>query len=380
MIATSSWLRRPRLRLVSLAVMSALVGMSVPGMAPVAAAQANPIQHCIPRNVDRLAYVSDMGENAVSVVDLPTRKVVDVRHGFSNPWHSTPSNDGALLYVDRSPITNLFDGGEDVVDLCTGKIVRRIAPTGFGQVWSTRSVDHKELYLTTLFGGGCGAFKIVDPETADVVETINGLPLLETNLSSCTGSVLWAGFETGMVQAMDRSGKMLGAPILVAGAPQVVVMTPDCKKLVALDLIGNVSIIDIATRSVTNVDIGAAYLGTYASVGDATPDSRYFWAGSYDGRLFVIDLQTGKIIHRLAPGGLIACVRVSPDGSKVYVSSSGTFNPLFTPVVLAVDLLWPKLVPGPGSTKIYDAHTYAQIGDIPTGRVPTTINLPQARS
>ena len=118
---------------------------------------------------------------------------------------------------------------------------------------------------------------------------------------------------------------------------------------------------------------------SYASVGDATSDSRHFWAGSYDGRLFVIDLQTGKIIHRLAPGGLIAGVRVSPDGSKVYVSSSGTSNPLLTPVVLAVDLLWAKLVPGPGSTKIYDAHTYAQIGDIPTGRVPTTINLPPAR-
>jgi hypothetical protein len=62
----------------------------------------------------------------------------------------------------------------------------------------------------------------------------------------------------------------------------------------------------------------------------------------------------------------------------VYVSTSGPFNPLLTNVILAEDLLWPKLVPGPGSVKIYDAHSYAQIGEIPTGRVPTTISLPPA--
>jgi YVTN family beta-propeller protein len=339
-------------------------------------AHASEVAPCHPEGADHLGYVSNLGDDTISVIDLESLKVVDLIKGFDYPFNQEITEDGSALYVDNSRIPDLLNNFTSRVDLCTHKVVRKYPSQGVP--FSSMQVDGKRIYTTPSLGPqnvAGGPILEIDAQTGDVVRKIMG-PLTPMHTTSYDGKVIWVStLVPPAVQALDgKTLKPIGPPIPTCALPAVLRLSPDGKKMIALDTEDCIDVIDTTTHTVTHVSTfpqGNPAFGTF------TPDGRQFWAGGYSGKVWVMDMATNAFVKSWDLHGFSVGVNFSRDGDKAFVSTTppgtviGPINQAF--LGLAILDTWQ---PG-GLIKVYDTKTYQPIKDITVGNIPMLISIPK---
>jgi YVTN family beta-propeller protein len=343
----------------------------------------------VPRDARQLGYVANMNGDTVSVINLRTDTVTRTIGGFDYPWDAEISPNGALLYVPHANVFKPFNDHIEVVNLCKRKIVAEIAPSAFGQEYTSESVNGLYDYAPqNLSPTGTGAIKVIDTATARVIRTLDsptdssGALHTSTEVTSYDGSVLWEGVCIAaappcFAESIDgQTGQRIGNLIPVAGVPTYLQISPDGTKMLALGtFIGMASVIDLKTRTARNISTcpgPVTILTCYPGISDISPDGKTAWIGQYDGSIDVIDLTDDQLTQRLEPGGWILGVKFSLDGNRAYVSTTDPATiPYVQPPIMTVQGLLPGQLGNKGGfVKVYDAHTYQQLDEIATGNVP----------
>lgn len=270
------------------------------------------------------AYITNSGDNNVSVIDTTTNKVTAMIPVGNYPMGVAVTLDGKKVYV-----TNFFGRTISVIDATKNKVTATI-PLGNSPRGVAVSPDGKRVYVPHHEVGNPSnnTTLIIDTDTNEVEATVlvgevpfgvavtlDGKKVYVTNLRDKTVSVI------------DTATNTVIATIPVGDDPCGVAISPDGKKV----YVGNrgdstVSIIDTATNTVTatvdleNSPYGIVVNPTGTKVYVAGTKKAYA-AGTVDGFVSVIDTATNKVTATIPVGNSPFGVAVTPDGSKVYVAN-----------------------------------------------------------
>ena len=257
-------------------------------------------------------------ENSVVVVAPATGKVLR-RAPTDDDSHSVVgSTDGKLAFTG-----NMLPSTISVVDLTTGKELRRVN-TGPGSRPHDVVYRNGKVYFTA---GGYKAVGRYDPAANQIdwlvgtgqngtnvlVVTQNGDKLFVSNRDSNTVSI---------VEDILAAPKWNVTNLQVGGSPEGLDISPDDREVWAAKRFGGgISIIDVATKKITQLDVqfGKPTEGSAATRLSFTPDGRrvvLLHRPTQD--VVVFDAASRKELKRIKVPG--SSVLISPDSSKAYIS------------------------------------------------------------
>ncbi len=194
-------------------------------------------------------------------------------------------------------------------------------------------------------------------------------------------------------------------PTSVAGTPdgQLALVTncgPDCINFDSPSVPGSISVINIASRSVTrtipfqNAPDGLPVRPNNIAV---MPDGSRAYVGSHGctqngSFVFIVDLSTFNVIGNIPVGCYPSQMAVTPDGSQLWVSDHGDnrveiFDTATNASVFAYNILLPNAIAfspngttayiaegtGPGDLVVIDTSTYQIVTHIPLGNLPHAV-------
>ncbi|MGV0716075.1 Ig-like domain-containing protein [Mycolicibacterium sp. XJ662] len=249
-------------------------------------------------------YVGDVG------IEPPSKWAMNI-HMRQPVGASAISPDGTRLYVARG------EGGSDtigVIDTATNREVAAI--TGLrdasGMVFSP---DGKRLYVANTF-----ALKryvsVIDTATNKEIATIEeGVFPSGSMAISADGTRLYvSNAARNNVNVIDTSTNKVTGNIAVNGS---VYFNPDHTRLYVVGR-STVSILDPATHAVTSTfDMPPRFTNIAFS-----PDGTRIYVGNQHHDVVALDAVTGKVLGAVNTGGPPAAVAASPDGKRVYATSS----------------------------------------------------------
>ncbi|WP_292387532.1 PGF-pre-PGF domain-containing protein [Methanosarcina sp. UBA5] len=265
------------------------------------------------------AYITNSGDNNVSVIDTATNKVTAMIPVGNYPMGVAVTPDGKNVYV-----TNFFGHTISVIDATKNKVTATIpvenAPRGVAV-----SPDGKRVYVPhpDLGNPSNNTILIIDTATNEVEATVlvgkipfgvavalDGKKVYVTNLDDKTVSVI------------DTAANTVIATIPVGNNPRGVAISPDGKRVyVACDEGSNngyIYVIDAVKNKVT----ATALVGSFPDVVAVTPNgNRVYVTNGLSNTISVIDTATNKVIATIPVGSTPDGVAVTPDGSKVYVTN-----------------------------------------------------------
>jgi YVTN family beta-propeller protein len=244
--------------------------VTVTGLGPIGSIPVGRILNAIAVSADGTrVYVSNYGDDTVSVIDTATNRVLTNIPVGDQPKGVAISPDGTHVFVSsfRSDIVS-------VIETATDRVLTNIPvennPTGI-----TVSPDGTRVYVSNQ-----------ESQRVSVIDTV-------------TNRVLWN--------------------IPVGGAPRGVAINPDGTRVyVANSNSGTVSVIDTATdRVVTNIRVGDRPYGIACS-----PDGTRVYVTIYgDDTVSVIDTTTNRVVTYIPVGSYPTDVALSPDGTRAYVAN-----------------------------------------------------------
>lgn len=249
-------------------------------------------------------YVAIGGENAIAFVDLTTKKVEKFAiEGAKEPHAVALSPDQKTIYVGNSG-----DGKVVVVDAATKKTVKVVegANVVCGMTWS---LDRQTLYLTDMKTGRIYRFNPSSQKvmgSLPVAESLCGLDFTQDGRRAFTGNML----PGGQVVVLDWETKQVVEKIPVGMMPHHVALTPDGKSLyVTVGGEGVVAKLDLTTQKIvakipTGGDPHAVLITPDGQRGYVTVRGK---PQAGDSSIFVLDLETGRIVDQIPGIGPRAC-------------------------------------------------------------------------
>jgi len=228
------------------------------------------------------AYVTNSGDNTVSVIDTATNTVTAAVAAGNSPYEISASPAGTEVYV-----ANWGSGTVSVIDTSENNVTATL-DTGASPGGVAVSPDGTAVYVTN------------------------------------TGSIEAPGNSVYVINTLDCSIEAVS----VGRGPSGVAVTPDGKKVyVSNSDDGTVSVIDTATNTAAStVNVGNSSWGIavnpagtevyVANLGDTE--------SNLDGYVSVIDTAADRIIATVPAGKEPYKVAVSPDGTQVYVTNKGS--------------------------------------------------------
>ncbi|HXM99214.1 MAG TPA: hypothetical protein VN982_12120 [Candidatus Dormibacteraeota bacterium] len=205
----------------------------------------------------------------IDVIDLREKKLAGtIDLGKPVRPHCARFGSDGLLYVTAELANAVF-----VVDTAARKVVAEI-PTG--QIESHMFVfspDRHRIYTSNVHAGNV---TVLDPKTSSIITTIP-----------------------------------------VAKVIQRIAISPDGKEIYTHDQESpRIAVISISTNTITHwVDLPAT---VYSST--PTPDGRWLLANSPSGKLYVVDLKTGKLARTYDIPPALGEITLSSDGTTAYIS------------------------------------------------------------
>lgn len=265
-------------------------------------------------------------------------------------------NDGRLVTVDATGVidTAMIESGN--ADLALSRDGRSLSVVGItgngvGEVQVVRTSDLALLRTITLshqpsaVAAGPGSSIAVTSVggTVSLVDTADGTQRSVPGTDGATavrftpdGSAVWASVPgTGVIDVIDPASATVTRTVDVGTSPGPVRFSASGATAYVLDADQDISVIDVATGSVSTATLASAA----GDASDATsmavsPDGSTAWVGDQvHGVVGVVDLATATLTSTV-PIDRPTLDGVSPDGNQVYVTTTDG-----TPDNSAVDVL-----------------------------------------
>jgi YVTN family beta-propeller protein len=277
--------------------------------------------------------VLNRDDKSLAIVDLQTEKIVGRVPTGEGPHGLALSTDGKLAFVTNTATRvgdKIIAASISVIDVAARRELRRVNIGPFSRPHGIVFAGGK-VYFTA---EGYKMIGCYNPAT-DQVEWMVGNGQDRTTLlvvSKDLNKIFAGNIASDTVTLMERISpptewkltvdwKVTNIP--VGDGPHGIEMSPDGKEVwTANEFDGTVSVIDVATRKVTQtLNVQTKNAGRLRFTGDG---KRVLIL--HDGGLLVLDAATRKEIKRVEIGRLPEEVLLAPDGTRAYVAISGDHN------------------------------------------------------
>lgn len=308
------------------------------------------------------AYVTNNGDNTVSIIDISSNSVVDTVRVGSGPEGVAITPDGTRAYVAN-------DGGAVwVLDTSNNAVLAKVT-VGGDPYGVAITPDGTRVYVTE---DNAAAVSVIDTSSNAVVAKIGvvttpaGVAITPDGTRAYVAS---AGTLTvsPTVSVIDTSSNAVVAKVAVGGIPLGVAITPDgTRAYVAVSVAnisggtGTVAVIDTSSNTV----VDTVNLGGQGSFGVAiTPDGTRAYvangtligAGANSGFVSVIDTSNNTVVAKVSVADPLG-VAITPDGTRAYVANDSNFA-------------------GPSSVSVIDTSSNSVIATVGVGGIPTAVAI-----
>ena len=273
-----------------------------------------------------LAYISNYGDNTVSVIDTATNTVVATVPVGTGPIGVAVTPTGTRVYV------TLVTGFVSVIDTATNTVAATVpvgnsagavavTPTGT-RVYVANDPSDRPAPTTP------GRVSIIDPATNTVVATVTVGNSPRGVAVTPDGSRVYVAhsFVPGIVSVIDTATNTLVATVAVGSVPESVAVNPAGTRVyVTNGGSDTVSIIDTATNTVVaTVPVGSAPQGVAVN----PTGTRVYVANAKNtsNNVSVLDTATNTVVATVPVGNNPVGVALTPAGTRVYVVNAGSAN------------------------------------------------------
>jgi YVTN family beta-propeller protein len=341
-----------------------------------------------PRNHYR-SYISNFGDNAVSLVDLATRQVVATIPAGAHPRQVALSPDGKHAYV-----CNQDDNTVIVIDTATNQRVGAPVAGIQSPVSIAISPDGKRAFVPS---GAVASMSVIDLQSLQVTPVQLRAVANQAVLSPDGKKVYVTHGPNGMISVFAADTLKIIKVVSAPGGPAAMVFHPSAPRgWVSFPSRGTVRLLD------TGIDELAALetpTGKFVRDLALSPDGGRLYAGNLqDNSVSVLDTVSLDVIATIpvpGPAGL----QMTPDGAALLVANTfantiAIIDPLQNQVVAQgiaagqgsnsfavlqapAQMLWRALVANQGSNtvSILDLQTGTPVTSIAVGRTPRWIAL-----
>ena len=259
--------------------------------------------------------VVNKGEDSMAIVDPQTRKVVGKVTTAGRPHEVAVSSDGKMAFL-----ANMGNSTLSVVDLVAQKEVRRVDLGGLTLPHGIHFAGGK-VYFTAQGSKAIGRY---DPAT-NKIDLVLGTGQDGTHtvvVSKDLSHIFAANMAANSMAVFERTEKPADwklTTIPVGKRPEGIDISADGKELWVAHS-DTVSIIDIASKKVKETFSVQTKVSNKLTF---TPDGKRVLISDNTGNeLVVLDAATRKQIKRLKLGNKVTKFQVEPDGSRVYVANA----------------------------------------------------------
>jgi len=288
------------------------------------------------------AYITNYGSNSVSVINTATNADVATIPVGSLPIGISVSPDGTLVYV-----TNLYSDDISVISTATNTVVSTI-PTLTEPYSVSVSPDGSRIYVGYAASDNVSVFNTAT--NALITAIPGGQGLIYEVVVSPDGSKVYAS-GNGTIGVINTANNAVISSI--AGASGGMAISPDNKTLYAV-ADGTQSKTVAVINTATNVIIDTIGVGGDIYDLAISPDESRLYVTSISpntfflGTVTVINTATNAIIAQVPIGPGSFGISVSPDGSQVYVPNDDS----------------------PGTVSVISTATNTVIANVPVGLDP----------
>lgn len=264
-------------------------------------------------------------EATLAIVDPASGKVLGRVPTGDGPHELVVSSDGKTAFASNYGTGTAPGHTISMIDIASQKEVRRIdvaplsRPHGLafagGKLYFTAEANKKIARYDPAANRIDWEFETGQNTTHMVLPTKDLKTIFTSNITSDTVSAIEQKADGSWAQTVIPVGK----------GPEGIELSPDGRQVwSAHSRDGGVSIIDVATRKVTQT----LALGTRRSNRiKLTPDGKFALISDLDaGDLIIVDAVARKEIKRLALGKQPEGVLIAPDGSRAFVAVNGDNN------------------------------------------------------
>ena len=260
--------------------------------------------------------VAQVLNGTVSRFTLPgTTAVATIEFGGSGPVHVAINPSGTTAYVVEQ-----FSGAVGVLDLASNTITTTIALTnsGFNIIVAPNG---GRVYAST----ADGRLYVIDASSNTIVDSMTIGSAANGFAFSPDGATLYASSrDAGTITAFAAATDAALATYFVGGRPQRLAVSPDGATVYAANEDAGLSIVAVATGTVTSVNpVGSGY-----GLGETPDGVQLYLTEPLSGRIAILDRKSLRTKKVLTPGGQPRNVAFSANG-KTGVVTDGAGNVIF---------------------------------------------------
>ncbi len=259
-------------------------------------------------------YVSNYGNNTVSVIKTTDNSVIDIPVG-AGPAGVSMTPDGAFVYV-----SNYSSNSVSVIRTSDNMVTQSI-PVGNNPFGISVTPDGAVAYVSHYVYYGSGTVSVIDTSSHSVITTIPvGTAPYGVSVTPDGAYAYVSNYGSSKVSVIRTSDNAVMPSIFVGGAPSGISVTPDGAYVYVNNYTsGTVWVIQTSDNTVINtipVENGADGISV-------TPDGAYVYVNHYGvGTVSVIQTSDNTVIDTINVGNNpYGGIAVSPDGKFVYVGN-----------------------------------------------------------
>jgi YVTN family beta-propeller protein len=275
--------------------------------------------------------VANQVDHTLLIIDTASRKTLATVGVDINGHEVIASPDGKFAYVPIYGNSGVGKPGTDgstvqVIDIASGRAVNIIDLGKPVRPHCAKFGPDGMLYVSAELAK---AVDVIDPRTEKIVaEVPTGQTDSHMFVLTPDGSRAYAAnVFAGSVSVLDLRNRSLISTIPVAGEVQRISMSPDGRTVYTHDQQKpRIAVIDTSKNAIST------WWGVPSVVYSSavTPDGRWLVANALSGKIFVVDISSGKVAHTYDIPAASGEAIVAPDGGRAYVScpQAGTIEVL----------------------------------------------------
>jgi YVTN family beta-propeller protein len=282
----------------------------------------------------KFAYITDVGAQAITVLDTVTDKVsktISIPGG--PPQFVSFSNDGKTAYV------SVYDTRGSVhlivfIDTATGQVTGQVPVTNHTPGPSQVSPNDRYLYvpnhnsmtmsgaMKAMSGPGQDDIDVINTATKKLADTIPLAPNPHWIAVGQDGLLYVTNHTSGEITIVNSNTNKVVKVFPVGETPHAIYTSPD-RSLLAVTSYGGAEVFIVSTATdkvVATIPVGREPLDV-----EYTPDGRYICTtNSEDNTVSVIDAATNKVIDTIKTGKQPTSIDFLPNGRQGYVTDEGS--------------------------------------------------------